>query len=404
MLSQGFDIRPERDPGRAPLARCLAPVGRFGVAATPAMTTSMTVATTRARTRAMKHALSLALTLALTWALATVLPSTAAAQSAAALRRQGGTSGSMFAGSTIGLQTGTTAIGLIKDAEPTWNPEVATTLTLAPRLNLGSSFFARGSFSLTRELTDSDWTSMAGETIASDTALAVGVRPWQSDALGLFLQSDLQIRLPTSKASMAQTLLVAPSLGATAIGSWKSRGGDRLTAVLSGRATLNVHRYTTASTETPWLTGCSSLAEGCARYSQTGGRNAASRLTGVAALSWAPVGWLEVGVTAGIHRDGLYPLQSGTTVNDVVVAPDPTDSNARYIAIYQVSSTFQVHPSTLIVFGAETANQVQRPDSQYRAVFFNRFTSFFLAVQVLPDQLLSALRDAPPSALVSSSP
>ncbi|MCO4762845.1 MAG: hypothetical protein KC502_15125 [Myxococcales bacterium] len=301
--------------------------------------------------------------------------------------------GTVFAGSMISYRNVVSAISLDKTSEPTWNPYYAMTLLFAPRVKLSKRLSLSGMIIATQELTQSDWTNQAGEATLSDTFLTVNYRI--GGAKGFGLSASGQVRLPTSKASQARTLLVGGLAGF--VGSWGtgfSVAGfkQRVSLALIGRYGFFANRYTTGSLDTPWLEGCADLMGGCSRFSHSGARNPESRWQGIGALTWMPHSRLSIAVQFGLFYDTLYDLGTTTTQHGVSVAADSTDPDARGIVFYVVSANFRVNKSLSLAFGSETASLQLAPDSTKRTPFFNRNTTLFFAVRIFPDALISSLR------------
>ena len=96
---------------------------------------------------------------------------------------------------------------------------------------------------------------------------------------------------------------------------------------------------------------------------------------------------LNVSAQIGSFYDLLDPLPDAHT-QGFTIAADPTDPNARGIAFYILSVSYQPTAAFAIAAGTETANAHLAPDSTYRAAFFNRNTTFFLSLRAFPAALL----------------
>ena len=304
-----------------------------------------------------------------------------------------GGSGTMFAGSMVSYRNVVSAVSLDKNIEPTWNPYYAMTLMLAPRVQLGKRFSLSGMITASRELTSSDWTSEAGEATLSDTFLTGSYRI--GGLAGFGVSASAQVRLPTSKASLARTLRVGGLIGlvgsygkAFSIAGWS----QRVSLALIGRYGWFAHKYTTASLDTPWLDGCADLVGGCSRFAHSGARNPETRTQGIAALTWSPLSRLNLSAQFGVFYDTLYDLGTATSKSGVEVAADATDPDARGIVFYVLSANVRINKSLSIAFGSETAHLQLAPDSTPRRPFFNRNTTFFIAVRLFPDAIVSTLR------------
>ena len=301
--------------------------------------------------------------------------------------------GTRFAGSMVSYRNIVGAVGLNKTSEPTWNPFFAMSLLMAPRMRITNRLSLSGMLIATHELTDSDWTSERSETTLSDTFLTLNMRLTRLGPIGL--SASAQVRLPTSKASIARTMIGSGLVGLTAagggsfsIGSWK----NRFSLALIGRFGGFLHRYTTASLDTPWLEGCADLTGGCSRFSHSGVRNPSTRTQAIGALTWIPLPKLSISAQVGAFYDTLYDLGPVDTRGGITVEADGTDPDARGIAFYILSANFSLSKSLSIAAGTETAHLQLAPDSTHRTPFFNRNTTFFLAFRIFPDALIAQLR------------
>ncbi len=301
--------------------------------------------------------------------------------------------GTRFAGSMVSYRNILGAVGTQKSADPTWNPYYAMALLMAPRVRLTNRLSLSGMIIATRELTDSDWTTERAETTLSDTFLTFNFRLTKLGPVGL--SASAQLRLPTSKASQARTMIGAGLVGLTAAGGGSfSLGGwnNRFSLALIGRFGAFMHQYTTASLESPWLEGCAELAGGCSRFSHSGVRNPMTRTQGIGALTWIPLPKLSISAQFGVFYDTLYDLGSTESQAGLSIQADATDPDARAIVFYILSANFVVTKSLSIAAGSETAHLQLAPDSSHYTPFFNRNTTLFVAFRIFPDALIAQLR------------
>lgn len=290
--------------------------------------------------------------------------------------------GSLFAGSLLSFRNSTSAISLDKSAEPMWNPQYSLSLTMAPNVNISPKFFVRGNLTVSRELTNADWTSYDQETTLSDTTFTLGYRAFRFP-VGIMWNFDGQVGLPTSKASQARTLNAT-----TALGSQLIFFKGNFFAVASFRASKFWNSYTTGETETPRITNCRELSTGCDPYLNTGVRNAEFRIVTVASTGYTVVPWLTLNLTGGVISDLLYKNTTQDARGGIAVAPKGDAPNYREFMYYSVSADFRVHPSVTLSLGTDTFNSQLAPDSTYQKPFFNRFTTVFFDVTFFPDRLV----------------
>ncbi len=290
--------------------------------------------------------------------------------------------GSAFGGSFVTLRNVATALSVVKDGEPTYNPYYGLVLSLAPNWNVAKKFYVRGNLSLSRELTHEDWTTYSGETMLSDTNLTAGWRAIRFESIGLSAAVEASVNLPTSKAAQARTLQAGTGLGLTAV--WAA---GNFAVIGIARAAYQWHRYSTGETETPWVAGCSSTAIGCDPYINTGLRNPEWRISNFGVIAWSPLSWLGINVQGGVISDLLYDM-TPSKARFAGVIPAAADSvNYRELMVYGISAEFRPHQALTVALGTETVNPQLAADSTYRAPFFNRFTTLFVDLQIAPDKL-----------------
>lgn len=302
---------------------------------------------------------------------------------------------SIFAGSMVSLRQQVGAPSFMKDALPDYNPNVSAALLLAPRVRLGDRFSLSAMITITRELTNSDWTTDDGETTLSDTFLTLGAALWNNPKLGLGLSASAQLRLPTSKPSLQNSMIGAALFGLTA--SW-SKGfaplgwQQSLSIALIGRVGPFAHRYATGSFDSPWLEGCAELPSGCGQFSNDGARNPVWRAQGIGAVTWGPAPKLSLSLQGGVFYDKLGEIPTATSRSGFEVPRSGTDPDARGIVFTALYLNYSVAPAVSVALGTETAHLQLQPDSTYRQPFFNQFTTVLLAVRLFPDALVAGLR------------
>jgi hypothetical protein len=302
----------------------------------------------------------------------------------------GASSSSRFAGSMVSLRNQVGAPSFNRGALPDYNPNVSIAMLIAPRSLSALT-------TVTRELTDADWTTQAGETTLSDTFLTGGVGLLSSKSTGLALSGALQVRAPTSKSSLANGMVAGVLAGFT--GSWSASFApfgwkQSLSLALIGRVGPFFHRTTTGSLQTPWLDGCAELAGGCGQFAHNGVRTPLWRAQGIGALTWNPLDRLSISFQGGVFYDRLRDVAAATSRAGFVVPADPTDPSARGIIFTALYANLSVHPALSFALGSETGHLQLAPDSTYRQPFFNQFTTVLFAVRVFPDALFARAQPA----------
>lgn len=313
-----------------------------------------------------------------------VTPGSAAANAGTASR---------WAGSALSYRNSTSAIGLQRDAEPTWNPQYTMSLTAAPRLRLADGLALAVLATANRDLTDNDWSTYANETWLTDTFASLNLAAPRLDAIATSFGMHVRFRLPTSKASLARTLRLGSFVGVstTTAGSFSVFGLKQTLALqLVGRLGYLWHGYTEASLDTPWLRGCAELSSGCERFSHNGSRNSEWQTQLMAAFNWQLHASFGIAVQVGSFLDRLHPLSAATTgAGGLVVPVDATDPNLRGLAFYVIQATWQPMSAFAISAGSETFDSHLAPDSTWRRPFFNRSTSLFLSLSLFPSALFA---------------
>ena len=286
-----------------------------------------------------------------------------------------------------------------KAADPTWNPSVGSALVLAPRVRLGAGLSLSALTTIAREFTQEDWTQASGETTLSDTFVTLGAPILASPELGLSLSASLQLRLPTSKISLSNSMLFGTLVGVTAAFSKRFAPfgwAQTVSLALIGRGGPFAHRYTTGSLESPWLGNCASLSEGCERYSHDGVRNPAFRWQGIAAFDWGPHPLVGVSLQGGVFYDTLSDSAPSRTTSGLLIAPDRSDPSARGIVFTAAYLNVTLTEELAVAAGVETAHEQLGPDSRFRSPFYNRFSSVLIALRLFPDALAGRVRAKAP--------
>ncbi len=290
-----------------------------------------------------------------------------------------------FRGTSLGVSTVATALSADRNADLTYNPYLALSLDIAPRWWIGDIFYARGAFSLSRELTESDVNTYDGEFEPSDTTLGIGAYhfvtiPW----VEIGLSAAVDVILPTSKASSARTLDAAYA---------QSLRVDRFFDVFSGlslaytaRVTEYDHRFTTGETESPRISTCGGIAGGCDPFLNTGVRNPQTQLAHMGSVSFSPIESLNVAASGAFYTTYLHDVAESEDVSFDVEAPTDT----RWATSVGVSVGYTPAPPVTITVGTNTTNPVLASDGTYRTPLLNRFTLVYLDVTLNVAGLVAA--------------
>ncbi len=264
-----------------------------------------------------------------------------------------------------------TLISLAPGAALTYNPTYSMNFAFHPRWWFNKMFYVRGILEVTRELTNSDVTTNAGEAWLGDLTLQAGASKFYViPKLKVALSGDVAFTFPTSKASMAATLImgIGPRLRL-------SRMFKVLKALIVGanlRVTGYLHRYSTKQRETPLIAMCSMDQAGCGAFLNMGNRNRYLRVVPSLDLTLVITKWLGVSLSYGWLVDWLYGI-TDSPVDPSYVPQEP--QNKRYYSYFAVNVFVDPVNWLEINLGYLTYAPQLAPDSSYYNPFFNRYYS-----------------------------
>lgn len=277
-----------------------------------------------------------------------------------------------WTGSTISLRTATSAISTSEAAELSFNPYTELSLTLAPRWRFTDVWSVSAQQSFSRELTNSDWTTRRGETLAGDLSLRGAASRFVTiPGAEIGVSADLALQFPTSKTSRARTLVMGIGPGISL-----SRSVDVLAGMRFGyglRGTYYWHRYTTGEYRRPYIDGCTT---DCGQYLTTGVRNPVWRLSNAFSFGLAFIDELSLGMSYAIITD---PLHDTVTTEFVSLTPQtPTDT--RFTNSFDVNLSYAPIDLMSFTLGANTTNAQLAVDGERRTPLFNRYTILYFDV------------------------
>lgn len=270
------------------------------------------------------------------------------------------------------------ALSFAPGADLTYNPYFAVTMAMKLAWWFDDVWFVRGAVDLTRELTWPDDTTYANEIWVSDTVLNAGASGfWTIPWVEIGLSADVEVTLPTSKASSAETLMLATGV---------NLGLDREFKVAEGLAvsytftpTKYWHRYTTSEIATPLIPDCARSPAGCAGFLSTGSRNVDVALANDLTVDLTPVKWLVLSASIGTITGLLYPLAPSPVELSYQTGPD---TPVRFLNYYTLTAILKPMPAIAILVGTDTINPQLRPDSSYESFLFNRYTTLFASLRL----------------------
>jgi hypothetical protein len=278
-------------------------------------------------------------------------------------------------GSTLTYRNVASTISLWKDEDLTWNPYYAMAVDFAPRWWFGSVLYVTADIAATRELTEADDTTRRGETWLDDVTFKVGAsRLVTIPFVGIDVSLGLTGIAPTSKLSLARTLIVGVRPDLTLARRFDLLAGASLSYTLTGTRYFN--RYTTAERDSPLIPGCSGAD--CDVLVNTGERNPKWRVSHLFAASLDFTDWLGLSADAGIITDWLYDAAA----TDPLVSHVPQEpQDRRYLMVYEAELTGRPWAPLTLAAGASTVSPQLRPDSSPEAPVVNRYTTVYFDVR-----------------------
>jgi hypothetical protein len=284
---------------------------------------------------------------------------------------EGDTEKAPWRGSSITYRNVATALSVDKDAELTYNPYYAMSLSVSPRWWFGDHVAVFAGIDLSRELTHSDSTTYEGEYVWSDLRAGVAFSRYLTiPVLDIALSSNLNFSAPTSKYSRARTMYtsIRPDLILTR--GFDVLGGIGLMYGVMG--TKFFHEFTTSEKSESLIPGCTGVE--CAAFMNTGVRNTEWRMTHVVGLSVDFTEWIGLSTSVAWVMDFLYEIESADT--GVSWEPQsPTDN--RYMMVYGIELYAKPMDSLTLALGASTINAQQKADSSMQTPYFNRYTNVY---------------------------
>jgi len=292
-----------------------------------------------------------------------------------------------YRNSTVSYRNSVSVIGLQKDAELSHNPYYAMTLGLSPRWWFSESVYVQGRFSLTRELTDSDSTTLQGETVPSDLRLRLGAANLvRVPGIGLDVSATFDVVAPTSPVSRARSLMTAVAGGLTLKRKFSWLEG--VSFAYSFQFQKGFHEFTTSQYEQPVIAGCSNALE-CSELTHTGVRNSSYRMVHSLSLNVGILPWMSAFVSGGIIGDTLYDLSTDQSVSNEAQNPQ----NTRYLGHADMGLTFTPMRSFAVTLGVSTVHPQLAPDSSFYSPVFNRYTMTYLDISLDIAGLVSQITD-----------
>jgi hypothetical protein len=297
-----------------------------------------------------------------------------------------GDANSPWRGSSISYDHVSTTVSLKKDAELTWNPYYAQSLTLAPRYWFHDDFYAGVIWAVEQELTDSDWTTKKHEYMSSDLFLDIGWAGWTERTTKIRLSGAVRLTAPLSKVSQTTTMnfAVAPSLriarnfdvlqgmNVSWNARWTSRSFDSTTAILDASGIQNC---TTAD--------CTALAN-------TGYLNAWGDFSTGPSVAFFPIPRLTL--TADMRWTQAYLYDNAELLLNGQPVESVQDSvSSRHSTYFGLGASYDVLDEVSLSASVATPSPQLGADGERRSPFFNRFTQVGIGLSLNVDALVSRL-------------
>lgn len=281
-----------------------------------------------------------------------------------------------------------TTISLSPSTDLTYNPSYTMTFGFRPWWWFTKSFYVRANLDVDREVTQSDVTTDAGEAWLRDLRLVTGLSSvFRIPKAKIDFSFDLVLTIPTSKVSLARTMVLGIGPGVRMSRSFKVLKG--MVVGYSARVTGTFHRYTTSELASSRIRGCTGEVGGCDEFYNTGRRNAMVRVTHFADISFRFLKWLGLSIAVGQAVDWLYPL--GSSPEEVSYqAQEP--ENKRWLTFFELVVAFQPWKMLEIGLGYTSVHPQRAPDSAYYVPFFNRYSAVYLDLKLKIDGLVARIK------------
>ena len=291
-------------------------------------------------------------------------------------------------GSNMLYRNAASAISLDEGADLTYNPYYAMTLQFSPRWWFGKYVGLSADADITREITESDDTTRAGEWWLGDVQAGIAARAPTIPFAGIDAMVKVSAFAPTSKISQARTLILGLKPELTLSRAFPLLSGLTLAYVLQG--TRFLHKYTTSQREVPLIPGCAAGVGGCDRFVNIGLRNPEWRVTNAAALSLDIFPWLGISADAAVVVDWLYAQED----LDEQVSFEPQEgTDQRFTMAYSLEVYGKPMPTLGLALGMSTVNPQLKPDSTPREPFVNRHTTVYFDLRFHIDGFIAQLRN-----------
>ena len=267
------------------------------------------------------------------------------------------------------------------DTDLTYNPRVATRLSLSPSLQLSTTTALSLGLGLSREWTRSDIQTTPNEVWLNDPSFSLSYAVFNTDSAPIRVTGASTAHLPLSPPSRAASRILQLDQSLTAVAQL-----ERIGLSYTARLTKFFHQYTTGQLEAPRLGACQGAD--CFQFMHTGVRNTDWSTAHIFSVSHRPLSRLRLTAVGGIALSNLYPL---TAVSGL---PEDEGPSFRYATLTQLSARIELSKGLSMQAGVENYYAQLHPDGSRQAFFFNRYANVFLDL-VVSDALFAAAAKGP---------
>lgn len=344
------------------------------------------------------------------WRRTSILAATAALVCAAAPARAQSTEASAEAEAQTGAQLPyrgslaiyehSTRLWAYTTEELTYNPYYVHSLSLRPRWYFSDHVWGRLQLDMEQELTDADDTTTANEVRVTGTALDFNYSDFQL-AENFMAAGRVTFGFPTDKISQLRTMYLSTGLRAAL--SYKIPSlAKGLTLGLAGAFTKYFNRYADGDVDVlQYCTGSRGTAEQC---TATGVMNPNFRLVWEATAAFQALDNLGITASFLVYNTWAYDVPDAevrSSTGDVLVERSTDDTRLRALNRFTLDVTYDFTKFFGVSVGTDTYTGQLADDATYRNPFFNRFTNFYVDLNLTVDELVKAVS---PSATASLGP
>lgn len=291
---------------------------------------------------------------------------------------------------SLAIYEHSTRLWAFSDEELTYNPYYVHSLSLRPRWYFSDHVWGRLQLDMEQELTDADDTTTAHELRVTGTALDFNYSELEL-APNLMAAGRVTFGFPTDKISQLRSMYLSTGLrGALAYKIPSVAKG--LTLGVAGAFTKYFNRYADGDVDVlQYCTGSRGTAEQC---TATGVMNPNFRLVWEASAVFQAMDNLAITGTFLIYNTWAYDVPdssvrtlSGTT--DVARSGD--DTRLRALNRFTLDVSYDFTKFFGVSVGTDTYTGQLADDATYRNPFFNRFTNFYVDLNLTVDELVKAV-------------